>query len=74
MRAIFGTLSLLVVVAIVGVLARKQLSTAAPVVTAPAGVAAGAPVLSGSPQQQVQQFQQAVQESMQPGRTMPEEK
>jgi len=64
MRAIFGIIGLLAVVAIVGVLARSQLS---------AGVApraAGAPP-AASPGQQVQRFEQAVQGVMQQARPMP---
>jgi Na+-transporting methylmalonyl-CoA/oxaloacetate decarboxylase gamma subunit len=72
MRAVFGVLSLLIVVAIVGLLARKQLGTIAPAAApAPAGTMA-AP--AGTPQQQVQQFQQAVQGAMQQPRPMPEDK
>lgn len=67
MRAVFGVLSLLIVVLAVGVLVKKQLGAASstPVpVTAPA--AAGAPVQpSGTPQQQVLQVQQAVQDALQ---------
>lgn len=73
MRAIFGVVGLLLVVAIVGLLAKKQLtSVPAPAVTGgqPTGVAAPA----GTPRQQVQQFQQAVQESMQSPRAMPDDK
>jgi hypothetical protein len=77
MRAVFGILSLLVVVAIVGLLARKQLGATAPVAApastqAPAGGSMAAP--AGTPQQQVRQFQQAVQGAMQQARPMPEDK
>lgn len=69
MRAVFGVLMLLVVVAIVGVLAKKQLSSipapAPASATAPSASPTGAPVLQGTPQQQVQQFRNAVQDSMQ---------
>jgi hypothetical protein len=51
MKAVFGILGLLVVLAIVGVLAKKQLST----VAASPGV---------SPQQQSQQIQQQVKQSV----------
>lgn len=76
MRIVFGVLSLLVVVAIVGFLAKKQLSGVArgadprPAATVPGSVA----LPSGTPQQQVQQVQQAVQGAMQQARPMPEEK
>lgn len=76
MRAVFGVLSLLVVLAIVGVLVKKQLGTGAPAApAAAAGATDGAPVRpAGTPQQQVQQVQQAVQGSLQQARPMPEEK
>ena len=74
MRIVFGALSLLVAVAIVGILAKKQLSAAAPAaVPAQATEGVMAPP-SGTPQQQVQQFQQAVQGAMQQARPMPEDK
>jgi hypothetical protein len=55
MRAIFGVVSLLVVLAIVGVLAKKQLSSAPAV----PGTSAGA-----TPQEQSQQVQQQVKQSV----------
>jgi hypothetical protein len=74
MRVAFAVLSLLIVVAIVGLLARKQLGTIAPV-AAPAstGPAGSMTVPAGTPRQQVQQFQQAVQ-GMQQARPLPEDK
>lgn len=70
MRAIFGIVGLLVVVAIVGLLAKKQLTSGvAPVDSA--ATAAKAP--AANPQQQVQQFQQAVQGAVQQARPMPED-
>ena len=73
MRAIFGVLSLLIVVAIVGMLVKKQLapSAAPPSAGAPSETMARP---SGTPQQQVQQYQQAVRVAMQQARPMPEEK
>lgn len=76
MRAVFGVLSLLIVVAIVGILARKQLGAITPAAVpastrAPEGAMARP---AGTPQQQVQQFQQAVQGAMQQARPMPEDK
>lgn len=69
MRAIFGVLSLLMVVAVIAVLAKKQLSPA-PVKPAPADGA--------TPQQQSQQIQNQVRQSlettMQQARPMPEDK
>ena len=65
MRVIFGVLSLLVVVAIVGVLAKKQLGAVAPVAGPPVAAEPGTmPAPAGTPQQQVKQFQQAVQGAM----------
>ncbi|MDH5540631.1 MAG: hypothetical protein OEY03_14620 [Rhizobacter sp.] len=65
MRLIFGVLSLLVVVAIVGMLARKQLqsvSSTRPAEAAAAGVQV--PAASGTPAQQSRQLQQAVREDV----------
>jgi hypothetical protein len=75
MRVVFGVLSLLVVVAIVGVLARKQLAAVAPVAGPPPVVAPGtmAPP-AGTPQQQVQQFQQAVEGTLQQARPVDDTK
>jgi hypothetical protein len=71
MRAIFGVLGLLMVVVIVGMLAKKQLG---------AGVAPAAPATeqgvakpAGAPKQQVEQFQKAVEGAMQAPRPMPDE-
>lgn len=69
MRALFGIVSLLVVVAIVGVLAKKQLGgTSAVVPEAEPGT---------TPQQQSQQVQQQIQQSvegaMQQARPMPDD-
>ncbi len=81
MRAIFGVLSLLMVVAIIGVLAKKQLSPA-PVKVAPAdaGLAVPAPAAAAgaTPQQQSQQIQnqmrQSIDNTLQQARPMPEDK
>ena len=71
MRAIFGVLGLLMVVAIVAVLAKKQRG---------AGVAPAAPASEqgvatpvGTPKQQVDQFQKAVEGAVQAPRPMPDE-
>ncbi len=75
MRAVFGVLGLLLVVAIVGLLARKQLAAVAPAAAPASAVAPAAGVApTGSPKQQVQQFEQAVQGAMQQPRAVPEEK
>lgn len=79
MRALFGVLSLLIVVAIIGMLAKKQLSPA-PVKVAPAdaGLALPAPAADATPQQQSQQIQnqmrQSIENTMQQARPMPEDK
>ncbi|HWI83166.1 hypothetical protein [Ramlibacter sp.] len=72
MRAIFGVVGLLLVVLIVGSLARKQLTGGPAPATAAAPGAAAVP--AGTPRQQVQQFQQAVQQSMQAPRPEPDAK
>ena len=66
MRAMFGVVGLVLALAIVGVLAKKQLS---------AGVApqAGGAPAAVTPQQQVQQFQKAAESAMQQARPLPEE-
>ena len=70
MRIIFGALSLLVVLAIVGVLAKKQLGAG----VAPPVTTQGVTAPSGTPQQQVKQFEQAVQGAMQQApRTTPDD-
>ena len=74
MRMIFGVLSLLIAVAIVGVLAKKQLSAvSAPVTVVPASAGPGIVAPTGTPQQQVQQVQQQVQDLMNQPRPMPPE-
>ncbi len=75
MRIIFGALSLLVVVAIIGVLAKKQLSAVSTVAPQPSATAPGTMATpGGTPQQQVQQFQQAVQGAAQQApRQMPDD-
>jgi hypothetical protein len=68
MRAIFTIGGLLVVLAIVGVLAKKQLSAGVAPVTP--GSTAAAPA---TPQQQVQQFKNAAEAAMQQPRPMPDD-
>ena len=70
MRALVGTLSLLVVLAIVGWLVNKQL-TSPRVVASPAGISTTPQQQSQQPQQQ---FKQVVEGVMQQHRTMPEDK
>ncbi len=77
MRAIFTVASLLIVLAIVGVLAKKQLGTvsgtAADAQVPGAAISSGATVPEQSRQIQ-QQVRQAVETSMQQARPMPDEK
>ena len=71
MRAVFSILGLLVVVAIVGLIARKQLT--AGVAPASGGSVAGVAAPTGTPKQQVEQFQNALQGVMQQARPMPDD-
>jgi tripartite-type tricarboxylate transporter receptor subunit TctC len=72
MRGIFSVIGLLVVLAIVAVLAKKQLAPG--VARQPLdGVAPGVAAPKGTPQQQVQQVQQAVQDAMKQARPLPDE-
>jgi hypothetical protein len=68
MRAVFTIVGLVVVLGIVGVLARKQLTAG----VAPHG-ASEAGVPTGTPKQQIQQFQKSLDAAMQQPRTMPDE-
>lgn len=71
MRAVFTIVGMVVVLAIVGVLAKKQMSAGvAPRTTADGTVVPGT---AATPQQQVQQFQKAAEAAMQQARPMPEE-
>lgn len=75
MRALFSVLGLLLVVAVIGLLAKKQLSSVAAPPVAPAipGSIATTDAKPATPQQTVQQFQQAVQGQMQQPRPMPDD-
>jgi hypothetical protein len=74
MRGAFTILSLLVVVAIIGVLVKKQMgSIAGPALPQVPGVVAAPGAAPVTPQQTVQQFQQAVQGQMQQARPMPDD-
>ena len=66
MRAVFSIVGMVVVLAIVGVLAKKQLTSG----VAPS--ATGAPA-AATPQQQVQQFQKAAESAMQQARPVADE-
>lgn len=81
MRAIFGVLSLLVVLAMVGLLVKKQLVSTQQVIPALQipGEPSKAPVASDSTvrqqsQQIQQQYKQALEGAMQQTRPMPDEK
>jgi hypothetical protein len=63
MRMIFGVLSLLIVVAIVGLLAKKQLGSAS--APAAATTTQGVTVPTGTPKQQVDAFKQSVESAVQ---------
>ena len=63
MRLVFGVLSLLIVVAVVGVLAKKQLGALSGAGTTPA-TAAGVSSPPSTPQQQSQQLQNQVKKSV----------
>ena len=68
MRAVFTIVGMVVVLGIVGVLAKKQLTSG----VAPHGAeTAGAP--TGTPKQQMQQFQKSLDAAMQQPRPMPDE-
>lgn len=76
MRMVFTMLSLLIAVAVIGILAKKQLGSIA-AVAPPAGTAApssGMAAPTGTPQQQVQQFRQAAESALQQARPMPDDK
>jgi Na+-transporting methylmalonyl-CoA/oxaloacetate decarboxylase gamma subunit len=64
MRIVFSVLSLLIVVAIVGVLAKKQLSSV-PAPASPGAAQSGVTAPTGTPKQQVDQFKNAVEQQMQ---------
>lgn len=81
MRAIFSILSLLVVVALVGMLAKKQLHAVSDIpALAPTNTPGNRPVTApeANVQQQSLQIQQqvkkSVEEALQPTRTVPDDK
>ena len=71
MRALFGILSLLVVVAIVGVLVKKQLGSAVAPAPVPGNPTATTP--AATPKQQVEQFKNAAEAAVQQPRPMPDD-
>lgn len=65
MRLVFGVLSLLVVVAFVGMIARKQLQSVSATTPAQAAAAgASLPQVSGTPARQSRQLQQQVRDDV----------
>lgn len=75
MRIVFGALSLLVVLAIVGVLAKKQLGAGVAPAT-PGSVSSDGTVTmppTGTPKQQVDQFKKATEAAVQQTSPMPDE-
>jgi Na+-transporting methylmalonyl-CoA/oxaloacetate decarboxylase gamma subunit len=75
MRMVFSMLSLLIAVAVIGILVKKQLGGVS-AAAAPAASASppGMPAMTGTPQQQVQQFRQAAESAVQQARPMPDDK
>jgi pectin methylesterase-like acyl-CoA thioesterase len=76
MRMVFGVLSLLIALGIAGVLAKKQLGAVSGSPSPGAAVVSGTTVAvpTGTPQQQLQQVQQAVEAAMQQQqRSMPDD-
>jgi hypothetical protein len=64
MRMVFGVLGLLLVLVIVGLVAKTQLRALQAPAVAEAGAAASMPVLGGTPTQQSQQIQKNVQDDL----------
>lgn len=75
MRMLFGVVSLLLVLAVVGVLSKKQL-TAVTTIKVPGATAAGAggTTVQQQSQQIQQQFKSATENALQPVRTEPDDK
>lgn len=75
MRAVLGIVSLLLVLAVVGMLAKKQLSSArsaVPVLLQPSGGTAPPASVRTQSQQLQQQYKQAVEGLVQPPRALPD--
>jgi Na+-transporting methylmalonyl-CoA/oxaloacetate decarboxylase gamma subunit len=73
MRVVFSVLSLLIVVAIIGVIAKKQL-TAGPAPQPSGAAAAGVVVPGGTPKQQVDAVKQSVENALQQSRPVDDTK
>lgn len=79
MRALFGVVSLLVVLAIVGLLAKKQMSSINEIKVPTVAGAASAPLPPGATVQQQsqniqQQYKEAAEAAVQQPRTVPDDK
>ena len=74
MRAVFGILGLVVVLVVIGMLAKKQLTSVAapPAVVAPG--ATSAPPGTLTPKQQMDQLKQGLESTLQQPREIPDEK
>jgi len=68
MRIVFGALSLLIVLAIIGVLAKKQLGAVSGADAPPPQTTQGVTAPTGTPQQQVDQVKQNVEKALQQSR------
>ena len=68
MRIAFGALSLLIVLAIVGILAKKQLGAVSPQAGAAPTSTQGVTAPTGTPKQQVDQVKQSVEKALQQSR------
>jgi hypothetical protein len=73
MRIVFSAVSLLIVVAIIGILAKKQL-TAGPAPAAATANNSGVAVPTGTPKQQVDQVKQSVENALQQARPVDDTK
>jgi hypothetical protein len=65
MRMIFGVLSLLIVVAIIGVLAKKQLGSVAGAPPSTSTSSQGVTAPTGTPKQQVDAMKQSIENAVQ---------
>jgi hypothetical protein len=79
MRALFGVVGLLIVLAIVGMLAKKQMSSVNEIKVPTIAGAASAPAQPGATVQQQsqniqQQYKEAAEAAVQQPRTVPDEK
>ena len=73
MRMMFSVLGLLIVVAIIGVIAKKQLTAGPAPAATSAATSAGVAVPTGTPKQQVDQVKQQVEVQLQQARPTADE-